>query len=427
MSLSYADILMSPASATLCLVLHLCVAALLLEAMVARVQHAPARHVVVSVIAAAWAFFLLTVIVCGMRSVEMGKDIPSAATRMLAWPCGIYVWGTILCGACAAAESVALVRWKRGHVTPSSIKAALDDLPKGLCFSDKRGTCILCNARMHGLSRALCGHEVRSAEELWHQARRASNECVGENEFVLRLANKSVWLLCREHVEVAGHQYVQISDTDVTEVHRLTNELREHNARLRKHRERMRSYGMHVREVERAREVLEAKASVHDKMGYVLLSTKYCLAHEDSYNRQDLVLLWKETLNDLVLTTRDDALGQEAYDELMDVARSLGVDVRLEGDLPSGGPAMALMARALRECITNVAKHAPGGELVVCVLDDGRAFTLTSRGASSTGEVPEEREVREGGGLGTLRRMAEDAGWAMRVTDGPEFQVELRS
>ena len=75
----------------------------------------------------------------------------------------------------------------------------------------------------------------------------------------------------------------------------------------------------------------------------------------------------------------------------------------------------------MRECTTNVVRHAGGSEMTVRIQSDERCVTahITNNGAPPAGDIT------EGGGLSGLRRRVESAGGTMRLESRPSFALTI--
>lgn len=73
------------------------------------------------------------------------------------------------------------------------------------------------------------------------------------------------------------------------------------------------------------------------------------------------------------------------------------------------------------ECVTNTARHADGTELYVTMTESDTEYAVT---LTNDGKQPEQ-EIKEGGGLSSLRRVAENAGGQMTITSVPKFLLRI--
>ena len=88
---------------------------------------------------------------------------------------------------------------------------------------------------------------------------------------------------------------------------------------------------------------------------------------------------------------------------------------------PKGSRAERIFATAVFECVTNTARHADGTELYAKTDESGTEYCIT---LTNDGKQPEQ-EIKEGGGLSSLRVMTENAGGQMTVESVPKFSLAI--
>ena len=180
---------------------------------------------------------------------------------------------------------------------------------------------------------------------------------------------------------------------------------------------RLRKYGETVTEVTKERETLAARVKVHDGMGSLILKTKRALSQEKC-DKEALIREWNGIVSLIYAPETED----DKYAEVERTAESLGVKIFYTGVRPpKGSDAEKILVNAVFECITNTARHADGDELSITVSDDGEFLTARF---SNNGRPPQAAIV-EGGGLSSLRRMAEMAGESMRIESSPRFLLTI--
>ncbi len=91
------------------------------------------------------------------------------------------------------------------------------------------------------------------------------------------------------------------------------------------------------------------------------------------------------------------------------------------GELPKDEGAAYILTCAVRECVTNAVRYADASELYADFTEDSETSTVT---VTNNG-YPPKCEIREGGGLSTLRRRVERAGGIMTVQSLPEFKLTV--
>ena len=91
------------------------------------------------------------------------------------------------------------------------------------------------------------------------------------------------------------------------------------------------------------------------------------------------------------------------------------------GKLPKEESAAYLLTCAVRECVTNAVRYAGASELYADFTETETEATVV---VYNNGKQPDV-EIKEGGGLSTLRRRVEKAGGIMIVQSLPEFKLTV--
>lgn len=322
-----------------------------------------------------------------------------------------------------------------------AIRESIDSYPGGLCFSTREGRPILVNARMNELAFRLTGHTVVDACASWEEweagplrpgcARleepwlpREAGGAPEDRQLFLRLEDGTVWRL-RRRLGNTRPPTLEIEADEMTELCRASERLFRDNARLAALQQRQRALLADIVAINQEKELLAAKMRIHDELGQCLLATKKALARQ-TLDREGPALRqsWENTLRDLTnipLDHRREA--DDPREELLRAARMIGCQVRFFGPQPAGRRAQRLLYAAVREALTNAVRHAGADELTVTVqrVPAGYRAVIASNGAPARGPI------REGDGLGGLRRKLEQEGAALEVRQegGVALLVEI--
>ena len=304
------------------------------------------------------------------------------------------------------------------------IKESFDNLPIAVCFFDSRGIVRLINRRMLAVGAALLGSGIQTLSEL-RDALHAPPKGVAmldAAQRIYRFPDGAALRFSEESITDAdGCVYTQVTAADVTELMDRQARLRAENRRLDDANERERRLYQNMPEIVREEETLAMKIRVHDDIGHSILSARRALLHGESLGSiRDLAALWERSAA-LLCRTNDADEPDDAYAYALERAKALGVRVVTEGELPESGEARELFALAVRECCTNCVRHAAGTEIYVRAGCSGSGWQLEvcNNGARPAGPI------REGGGLGALRRRVERRGGSMEICSAPEFALRI--
>ena len=313
-----------------------------------------------------------------------------------------------------------LLRYRRSHLSRGVIKETLDMLPVGICFSKDDGTVVLSNLQMDRLCSVLTGGSLVDATPFWEKI-----EACGEEQNKTRIvpiSEDETVLILREEIVSNGKPYTQMIAFDVSEQYRIIAQLRSKNKKLIDLQTRIKAYSAMTSQLAMTEEILRARVTVHDEMGYLLLSGKYYLDHADTADAENLLDLMRYTHNLLMREGEEpDDAKHDGYAQAIEVARAIGVEVSVSGDAPSDDAIREILDGAIRECAANTVKHASGDHLSVTITRDGDLLRADIIGNGNAPESP----VTESGGLLNLRRNAESMGGEMRVACDPTVKVTL--
>ena len=330
-----------------------------------------------------------------------------------------------------AAEVLCLVavnRAGRDKLSPGSVKESLDALPDGVCFFSEDGRILLSNRRMQHISSDITGIGILNGEKLWRCIEEKSVKTDVSDGLVILTSDSKVWNVRRGEIEAEGNRINEIVALDVTEQYELRRELEERTERLNSVNERLRIFSRDMSRLTAEKELLDAKIKVHDDLGRSLLAFRaYLTAEPSKRDRSKLLPLWRYVIS----VMKKETAPSEEWDAIEKTAESLHIQIEINGDLPAGladlpvsGEVRSAIMAAIRECLTNTARHARGDRLFVLIKcgDDaphGIRIEITNNGRAPL--VP----IQEAGGLSNLRHMVEREGGIMTIESSPQFLLRL--
>ena len=286
-----------------------------------------------------------------------------------------------------------------------SVNEAVDDVPCGVCFSDPLGRIVLCNTKMHELSRIMTGSYLQDYEAL-RKVINGGSEAEGlrrlnSDSNVFYFPDDSVWMFQEyrlQEPDCAG--YLQTVAVNVSEIY--------YN-------------GEKIRDKIREQETLAMKMQVHDNFGRSLLSIRRILERKENQDKMDEQL---SALKHLVYILTDSSVEnmEELCADTIRHAEELGIYVQISGDFPQHPSYRLLTDRAIRECVTNCARHAHGSTVLVKIEKGANEYSIR---ITNDGDAP-EKNAEEGGGLSALRKAAESEKCIMQVSFSPEFCLVLK-
>ena len=317
------------------------------------------------------------------------------------------------------------LRYRRRHLTPMSVKEAVDSLPVGICCFRPWGRTVLVNTAMEALCRAAAGRVPVNGEDLRRTLAEGTllpgcRRTERGGEALLLLPDGAAWSLSEQHFDWEGAPLTALLAADVTEAYRKTLALEKKNRELNVLNQQLAARNREIVDLTIQAEILAARVRLHDALGENLLTMKKLLRTGGS--AQDLEAL-RDRLRRNISFLREDAEGKPA-DELtvlLETAKRLGVRVEIDGTVPQDPALVHVVTTGLHECLTNLLRHARGDALRLALHTGADRLTAVFSGNGR----PPEGEIRETGGLRILRATAEGAGGTMHIETAPDFRVIL--
>ena len=350
------------------------------------------------------------------------KDLaPTAVSR---WFCELPVVYIIILMAVMAVFLISLVLHERQlsktTLSRSAVKESIDHLPTGLCFYAANGRILLVNHRMNQLCHVILGRDLQNAALVWDdlcggniQPDIVPLSMGGQPSF--RLPDGTAWSFSRTQLS----DMLQITATDITQLHDLAQELEQKNITLEELYQRLKDYETDLEVLTRTRERLEAKIGIHSELGQTLLATRSYLL-DNNENKVIPVEAWKRSIALLQQNIVENS-EQFTLQTLIQTATAFGISVEVTGQMPEQSAVEKLFLEAATEALTNAVRHADAKALHIFLTETDTDYQICFR---NDGKIP-ENAITEGGGLGSLRRKVETAGGIMQIGCQPEYSLTI--
>lgn len=319
-----------------------------------------------------------------------------------------------------------MLRWTRSHISPMSVKEAVDSLPVGICCFRPWGRVVLVNTAMVALCRAALGEVLINGERFRRalaqgRLQPGCSRDLMNGEQLLLLPDGTVWSISEQSLDWEGQPLTVLTAAEVSEAYQKTLALEEKNRQLVELNQKLAARNREIVELTIQSEILAARARLHDAMGEDLLMMKKLLRLGSGAGELEAL---RRRLKRNVSFLRDASEFQvtDEYTVLLQTAKRLGVRVEISGQLPLEEPICRVVATGLHECLTNLLRHARGDLLRMDLRETRDGLTVVFSG---NGEPP-QGPVRETGGLRILRTITEQSGGTMEVSTEHCFTVTLK-
>lgn len=338
------------------------------------------------------------------------------------WQCFAFLFMDVVISVSAVFLGITLKKYTKTNLTSLSIKESMDNLPMALCYYRDGFAPELVNEQMQNLSQQMFGTALLDADSFWGYiiAGNFQNTCTqlhGGNVPIVKMEDGRVWTFERKKI----NKYWEITAHDITKEWETGQIIEQETVKLRDRNFRLKSYNDSMTYYVREKEILNAKMTIHNELGQMLLLTKRYLAEGEAViPLEELKSMWGVTIS----KTKGEIIKDESSDQLkmlLDTAKEVGINICLEGEVPTDKECRELFTLALHECLTNAIRHAEASVLTVDITRKEDNFYVVLK---NNGKIPTEPIV-EGGGLGGLRKRIEKAGGNMKLESIPEFALKI--
>jgi len=385
------------------------------------------RFVPLMAAAAGISFLAFQGAICVVYAPERGYAVSEdfLANALVSLPAGLVLGLLLGIGLLLGLCYADLVRLERQKITPSSVKAATDSLPDGLCFWLPGGRIVLLNETMQRLCQTLTGDDLANGERFRKrlfadEGLPVQRHIAEDGVLVLELADGSAWAVSESEARYHNGPLFMLIASDVTELSQKSEALRRLRAQLAELNRQLTDYYRDIAALTTQKEILDARVRLHDEMGAeLLMMQRYLLQGGGEAEQAELEARLRRSLS--FLKAQPQSLRRDELELILETAGQLQLHIDLDGALPETAPVRHILSTALHECMTNTLRHAGGDELRVKLTEAGDRLSirLTNNGVQPTAPI------RESGGLKSLRALTEQAGGTMTVTVSPEFAVCL--
>ena len=373
--------------------------------------------------------------------------------RMNIWVVTAYIAAMILFDIFIIRKGI---KYRQENFTVISVKQGLDAMEEGICFYTENGLPQFTNKYMNDVSLAISGRTIVDASGFWNDLQRGyiDKKCriiTSIDDMVIVKTPEKVCAISNRDI---GGELKEMVMVDITSEYGTFEELLGKYESLEQQQERLKEYNKNVTQATIERELLNAKIHIHDELGEILLAAKRFIQNKDreekaakeirniktseaetngapgrgDIDRRTVTELWLKNLS--LLGVEREQTEEDEYAEIYRAASDIGMKIEVTGELPQEGKAKSVTASAMHECLTNTFRHAAGDTVYV---ESVKVIENTETGKHSSGYIltftnngkPPEGDIEERGGLKSLRKMAEDAGFDMKIETAGGFKLIL--
>ena len=306
-----------------------------------------------------------------------------------------------------------------------SVKNAVDSLRTGVMFCEKDGFVLLVNTKMQQLMTMLTGKMLRNGRQFYEQLTTGKTLMDSQIEWLedrsaCLMLDGSAWNFSTTELQIGRKDYFQLTASDITERWRLTEELRAKNGELLQRQKELGELINNIHNLTRERETQKAKMRTHDILSQRLTLLLRNIRNEQTLDFALLRSLSHGLMDDLKAVARS-LPPKEELDALIATFGSVGVKVKIDGELPDEGDRGQLLTEIIHEAVTNAVRHGFATQVLVRIDDRQETchLQITDNG------YPPSGPVIEGGGIGGIREKVRSFGGTVAVSTNPKFMLTI--
>ncbi len=327
--------------------------------------------------------------------------------------------GLIILSVRMAIQANYIFEERKKQLTTRSLQEAIDLLDEGLLFCDADGKALLSNIYILQFMDRETGRQFRQGFSFWKYMKE-KDEGAEEWENALRILyhgqDRRCYLIEKKGLEAGEEKSFIIMVSDVTEIEKLTEEIRENNVSLKQKNEDMKQAILDLERIQREKTIQEVMSKVHDIIGQRITILQQLLNNRNYKDYHKIAPLIENLMEDL---RRDVKVGpQEVLRELFETYHLIGVEVVLRGMLPEDTDKAGTFVEIIREAMSNAVRHGKASKITVTIAGNrNERLTVSDNGVGI-------RNLKKfGTGLAGINRKILAHGGRMILQTRPHFTL----
>ncbi len=381
--------------------------------------------ITLSSISLIFSFILVFLSMRGSYLHQMEEEVFEPSYSFLKLPLWVFLLFVMFLFLLLILEFIYFFFWRKKNLSPLSIKESFDTLPMGICFYEDNGLIRLSNTEMDDASFLLDKEALLNGSTFYERLEKkeipdVTYLSISPQEVILQKDEKVLSFRHYLH-QIEKKTIHEIDESDITKTYELTKELEKKTKELQRLQKRLLSYEKNAKELITEREILETKIHIHGNLGKLLLITKEKMKQNLSHSeKEELLLLWKKGIDDFLTNEKEEK--KNGLQVLEETARRIGIEIIFQGErYEKDSQEEKILLHAVHESLTNAVKHAQAKTLFVTLKKEKLHDIIEIR---NDGILP-KKEILEGGGLSSLRKLVEENLGKMEIVSKDTFLLRI--
>lgn len=381
--------------------------------------------ITLSSISLIFSFILVFLSMRGSYLHQMEEEVFEPSYSFLKLPLWLFFLFVMFLFLLLILEFVYFFFWRKKNLSPLSIKESFDTLPMGICFYEDNGLIRLSNTEMDDASFLLYKEALLNGSTFYERLEKkeipdVTYLSISPKEVILQKDEKVLSFRHNLH-QIEKKDIHEIDESDITKTYELTKELEKKTKELQRLQKRLLSYEKNAKELITEREILETKIHIHGNLGKLLLITKEKMKQNLSHSeKEELLLLWEKGISAFLTNEKEEK--KDGLQVLEETARRIGIEIIFQGErFEKDSQEEKILLQAIHESLTNAVKHAQAKTLFVTLKKENLHDIIEIR---NDGILP-KKEILEGGGLSSLRKLVEENLGKMEIVSKDAFLLRI--
>ena len=381
--------------------------------------------ITLSSISLIFSFILVFLSMRGSYLYQMEEEVFEPSYSFLKLPLWVFLLFVMFLFLLLIMEFVYFFFWRKKNLSPLSIKESFDTLPMGICFYEDNGLIRLSNTEMDDASFLLDKEALLNGSTFYeHLEKKEISDVtylsISPQEVILQKDEKVLSFRHYLH-QIEKKDIHEIDESDITKTYELTKELEKKTKELQRLQKRLLSYEKNAKELITEKEILETKIHIHGNLGKLLLITKEKMKQSLSHSeKEELLLLWEKGISAFLTSEKEEK--KDGLQVLEETAKRIGIEIVFQGErFEKDSQEEKILLQAIHESLTNAVKHAQAKTLFVTLKKENLHDIIEIR---NDGILP-KKEILEGGGLSSLRKLVEENLGKMEIVSKDAFLLRI--
>ena len=292
---------------------------------------------------------------------------------------------------------------KKKYPGRMAIKYALDELSQGIIFANAFHQIIYINKAMKDVLSSLGIPSFDKVTVIASLLRGKAFRHITPDDFILNVNGDSYRFVLNESL-------TQITCFDVTVEETLLKQEEANKERLFSLNKELNERLSKANQIQEEKELLSLRGYIHDSLAQKLSIIHMLLLNGKSIDLKEIKAMLLE------LRLNKDEAKEDELSYLVTLLREIGIELQIEGNLPSEEKAQALFIKAIKECTTNAIRHGAAKQIKATI---GENFLEISNDGLAQGKV------NYGNGLSGIKIEAEQLGYSLRIDAKSPFKVQI--